>query len=318
MKPLSVPVASFRRVISLALASVAAITGWGAVSNATDERPVSPRSATSARPAVRQPDPRIVSTIVRLLDGGTPAEALVVIERWYPDWANNPELSELRAKAQEQLGQACSNEACRFAATRDANRSMPTPARADALVAARQSLKAKLTLEPVPNEPPIEHLRRARTLMELAVAAQKAAGDDYEIQPLADSGLALARAERAKVALIGAAEEVVTEIMGELTVKAPNIYYREAGPVSIFVVYDAKRRCRGLYAVGSQKGMRSIQSGGKDPNGLLAQALGHPAKLKHPAVATQTVTRWSDGAVPIVVRWLNDAPIELRIGMAAP
>lgn len=311
---------AIRRSIAAATAVVALFAA--AVALSEPGRPekarigTSPPSSSTISAVAARTD--AISAIERFLQRNDPVDALVLIERSFPKWASDPPVAELRARAQDQLATECSNDACRFAAVAEANRSHPTPARADALVAAREALKVQLTFAPMKDESVADRLLRLSNLRAAAMEARKVASKDPDIGPAAQSAIDLVNAEKAKVSLIGSPEAVVSQLLGSLTPKSDTVAYEELGPLLVFVVYDKKRVCRGLYVVGAEKGRRSIRTPDSDPDALLSQALGHPSKLRDPLPNTKGLSRWTDASTHVVVRWVAGDPVELRVGKVVP
>jgi hypothetical protein len=260
----------------------------------------------------------VIGTIQRLIERNDPVDALVLLEHSFPNWESDPPVAELRARAQDEIAAACSNEACRFAAAAEANRSRPTPARAEALVAARAALKGRLTFTPIKDEATATRLHRLSELRAAAMEARKVASKDPEIGPSAQKAIDFVNTENARVPVIGSPEVVIGELLGSLASKTDSITYEQIGSVFLFVVYDKKRVCRGLYVVGAEKGSRSIRTPETDPDALLSQALGHPGKLRQPLPKAKGLAKWSDGGVNVVVRWVDGTPVELRVGNAVP
>lgn len=266
-----------------------------------------------------EPDPRIVSAIWKLLEKRAPDEALKMIDRWYPNWSTNTTLRGLRANAHDQLLAACSDELCRFVQAGNANRAVTTSARALAALDAKEALKKKLVFELVPDEPLPELLRRARRFKSLAGQASTVTANAPDVHALVTQELAIVQSELIKVPLIGATEDVVTQILGDLTVQSPTVSYRAVEDILVFAVFDARRKCRGLYAVGAQKNARTIEDEGWSPEAFLAQSIGRAgATLKRPTSITKNITKWQEGRVGVVARWRDGTLLELRVGDAAP
>lgn len=146
--------------------------------------------------------------------------------------------------------------------------------------------------------------------------AEEVSDDEPKVAEAAKLATSFAQSERARVALIGAQEDTVAELLGPLTSAGKTISVKNTDTLSISVVFDAQRRCRGLYVAGAGK-PRTLKSREWSPDALLSQAVGHPASLK-PAAPTQTTVRWVEAGVPVVARWHDSEPVELRIADAAP
>ncbi|HEX2670051.1 MAG TPA: hypothetical protein VHM25_04220 [Polyangiaceae bacterium] len=181
---------------------------------------------------------------------------------------------------------------------------------------ATDALLADLKFAPVPNEAPANRLRRLGKVTELARHTAEVSDGEPTVTEAAALATSFAQSERARVALIGAQEEAVVELLGPLTASGKSISIKFTDTVSISVVFDAQRRCRGLYVAGAGK-PRTLKSQDWSADAFLSQAVGHPATLKS-AAAAQTTVRWIEAGVPIVARWHDSNPVELRIADAAP
>jgi hypothetical protein len=280
---------------------------------------IAARKGNKASDATRMARGERLAVVTSALNAGTPLPALKAIERWFADsWTSDVELRELRAQAEQLLLSACQDQSCRFAAASRANGAAATPQRAAQLAEARQAVLASVQFAPVANEPVAARLVRLRQLAAAAVAARSVAKTEPEIAMAAERALAFANDERSHVPLLGAAEEVVVELVGTLIKKTNAISYAQPGTSETFVVFDAQRRCRGIYLVGTQPKSRGIAS--VAAVSLLSQAVGRPATLKLPTGtgAAATVSRWFEGGIAVVARWNGSALVELRIGDAAP
>jgi hypothetical protein len=129
----------------------------------------------------------------------------------------------------------------------------------------------------------------------------------------------LTQAERDKVPLVNADEDVVRELLGPLTSSATATYVLIASraEVNAYIALDAQHQCRGLYIVGASKENRDLSSRLAVAERFLSQALGHSAVVKT-APADANSSRWFDGNTPLLARWSSGRLIELRIGDAAP
>ena len=258
-----------------------------------------------------------VTRIQAALAAHSPTDALKFIDRWFPPaTAQDIDIAELRAQANDQLRAACQTSPCRYATARKAAKSTATPARVQALGEATDALLADLKFAPITNEAPAARLRRLSKFAELGHYAAEVSDGEPRVSEVAKLATSFAQGERARVPLIGSQEEAVVELLGPLTVSGKNISIKFTDTVSISVVFDAQRRCRGLYVAGAGK-PRTLKSRDWSADALLSQAVGHPATLKS-AAASQTTVRWVEAGVPIVARWHDSNPVELRIADAAP
>lgn|GEM_PF-2056728 len=258
-----------------------------------------------------------VTRIRTALAAHSPAEALKFADRWFaPTTPQDADIAELRAQANDQLRATCETSPCRYATARKAAKATTTPERVRAVGEATDSLLADLKFASVPNEAPAARLRRLSRLAELSRYAAEVSDGEPRVVEAAKLATSFAQTERAQVALIGAEEEAVVELLGPLTASGKNISIKFTDTVSISVVFDAQRRCRGLYVAGAGK-PRTLKSRDWSTDAFLSQAVGHPATLKS-AAASQTTVRWVEAGVPIVARWHDSNPVELRIADAAP
>jgi hypothetical protein len=171
------------------------------------------------------------------------------------------------------------------------------------------------------DDTPLTRLARLRAQRDAAAALK---GDpDKEVAERARIAGEFAQAERDKVALIGAEEPIVSELLGAKDVETKS---RSAtrDNVSVYWTVGPTSRCSGLYLVGSEKGARLLNDPGHraTTTKLLSQALGHSVAL--PAIPAAVGGRvpssstWRDGAVVVTARWSDDRLMELRIGDAKP
>lgn len=258
-----------------------------------------------------------VTRIQAALTAHSPADAFNLADRWFaPATPQDADIAELRAQANDQLRATCATSPCRYAAARKAAKAATTPARVQAVGEATDALLADLEFTSVLNEAPPAMLRRLTKFTELARYTAEVSDGEPRVSEAAKLATSFAQSERARVALIGSQEEAVTELLGPLTAAGKNISMKFTDTVSISVVFDAQRRCRGLYVAGGGK-PRTLTSRDWSADAFLSQAVGHPATLKA-AATSQTTVRWVEAGVPIVARWHDSNPVELRIADAAP
>jgi hypothetical protein len=249
------------------------------------------------------------------LEAHTPAAAVAAIIRWFPNGAD-PEVSELLARAEQQLFASCTDLACRFAAARRTNTAATNPERAGQAADAKHALLAALQFAQIPNESVPARLVRLRELERRGVAAGSTIQDDADIADAATKAIALARNERSHVALVGAQEAAVAELLGPLIMKTDAISYLDLAGYRVSAVFDRQRRCRGVYIVGTQAKARTIEEGLAEA--ALSQAVGRSAVLKQPPSIGAGTSRWIENGMSIVARWSQRALVEIRIGDAAP
>jgi hypothetical protein len=277
---------------------------------------VAARKGSKASDAASRARQERLAVISGHLKDQKPALALKAIALWFPAGAvADNEIAELRAEAEQQVFAACSDPACRFAAASRINAAAPKPERSAQLATAKGDLLGALEFPQVPGEAVATRLSRLRALAVVATAAHDAGKSDADVAAAADKAVAFAQTERSHVALMGAQEPAIAELIGPLTRKTDAISYVEADSRDIFVVFDAQRRCRGIYAVGAQPSSRTIADG--VASAILSQAVGHAASLK-PPTGSSTTSRWVESGVAVVGRWRSSGLVELRIGDAAP
>lgn len=277
---------------------------------------VAARKGSRANDATRIARGVRLSSITSSLNAGLPVAALENLDRWFGHQSSTDhEVAELRARAEDLLFASCSEEQCRFASALRASRAAPSTARTARFEESKAALLSSLKFAPVANEAVPDRLKRLRLLADAATAARNVATGDQDVLVAAEQAIAFAAAERSHVAIIGAHEAAVAELLGPLTSTSKLISKTGDDVVSIFVVFDSQRRCRGLYAVGSQPKSRAIAR--SIATKLLSQSVGRSIELKSPA-RPDTPSRWIEGGVPIVARWEGTGPVELRIGDAAP
>jgi hypothetical protein len=240
------------------------------------------------------------------------------IGRWWPGpTSSDTEVSELRAEAEEEAYAACLDEPCRYAAAVAANTAASNQDRATRASASRQLLVASLTFSPVAGEQQLARLKRLKALAGLAEQSLAVATDDQELADTVRSAKALASSERAKVALVGADEPVVAELLGALSLRAVGVEMTTFDGLLVFLSFDGAKKCRGVYLVGPKEALRSLDIAPSATAVLLSQSVGHPATIRMPSRGAST-SRWLEGGTPVVGRWSNEKLVELRIGEATP
>jgi hypothetical protein len=225
----------------------------------------------------------------------------------------------LRAEAYDQTAAACKDVVCRFVAARSADAAQASPARAEALSAARQEVLAALDPKEASDPDALRRLRALRAAASLGGAVLAAAPDE-ELSKKATAAAATVDAELSKVLLIGAPVALVNEVLARPTDGSPLTGWRELEGVAVYPA-DIADRCTGLYVVGAAAGLRSLL--GKEPGlrRLLAQATGRPAAAipgRPKSPKQHDVSTWTEGSTKVSARWSGEVLMELRIGDAAP
>lgn len=277
---------------------------------------VAARKGTRAGEAARLARQERLAVISAHIADSKPTAALNAIGLWYPAGSKpDAEVSELRAKAEQQVLAACSDPICKFTAANRANEAAPTAARAAQLADVKRDLLGLLALPEIPGEPLTARLGRLGALAVVGKAAVEAATGDSEVATAAEKAVTLAKGERSRVALMGLQEAAVVELLGALTRKTDTISYVEPDSRGTYIVFDAQRRCRGIYLVGAAPSPRTVPD--NFAVAVLSQAVGHPASLKLPT-GSSNLSRWVESGVAVVGRWRSTGLVELRIGDAAP
>lgn len=248
-----------------------------------------------------------------------PTAALNAIKQWFPGSPrNDPEVAEAEARAEDSAWTLCTDDFCRFDAARAANAAAPTTERGTRASAARDHILTSLVFTAQPAETTLARVKRLGVLGDDARKATAVAGSDNEILTKANAAQTLSVMERAKVALIGAEEPIISELIGSPVAQNQRVGLLSLGAsTNLYVVHDTRRRCTGLYAVGADKGARAIGAASWTAPSLLSQAVGHPATVKKPTGGS-SAARWFENGIPVVARWEGDTLIELRVGDASP
>jgi hypothetical protein len=274
-----------------------------------------PRAVQAAKAARAERLKRIAAFTI----DKNPTAALNALKQWFPgSLRNDPEVAEAEARAEDSAWALCADDFCRVETARAANAAAPTPERGTRATAARDHVLTALVFTAQPTETPLARVKRLGVLGEDARRATAVAGSDKDILAKAELAGTLSVTERAKVALIGAEEPMVSELIGSPVAQNPRVGLVSVGAgTNLYVVHDARRRCTGLYAVGANKGARAIAAETWAAPRILSQAVGHPATVKKPT-GSSSAARWFESGIPVVARWEGDTLIELRVGDATP
>ncbi|HEX7841330.1 MAG TPA: hypothetical protein VF469_27820 [Kofleriaceae bacterium] len=245
-----------------------------------------------------------------------PADALEVLDKFLAG-DHSTEVAEVRARAHDALGSACTTAACQLGEAIQARDAQTTPERVAAIDAAHTRAIAALGLEQVTAKQALPRLQQLRQLHDAGVATTKVAVDDQDLQARAHKAIDAADAGRAAVPLLGNDLAVAEELLGSSTKSEGGVPSIALDGVTVFLSLDRTGHCTGVYAVGDKENEREIKSKSWPPDRLLSQGVGRASTLQ-PPVGEQATTRSSAGGTPIVARWLAGSLIELRIGDATP
>jgi hypothetical protein len=161
-----------------------------------------------------------------------------------------------------------------------------------------------------------QRLKQLQALGDAGSAVQKIAAGDPELQHQASDAIAFAQSGRAAISILGNSLDVARTLLGAPINGrgAPSV---ALDGVTVYLSLDKAGICRGVYIVGDPAAGRLIKSVAWPVARLISQAVGHPVVVPVPANG-QSSSRWYTGGTLVVVRWLNGAAVELRIGDATP
>lgn len=281
--------------------------------------------AIAAKSGARSDDARTRARALRLeearaaLERDDPRATLEMLEKWRTAISDGPDLADLRGRAFDRVLDSCGDDTCRYKAARSARDSQDTPERRTAAEKARTTLINALTIGQPPNADMLLQVRSLRALARLADNTAALAGEDVELRERAHGTESWAAAELAKIQLIGAPADVVDEILQRKPGAPGSVGWQGLDGVAVHASI-VTGQCKGLYVVGATPGSRALSGREVALEKLLAQATGRrEAKIHRRATSrTHEVTRWTEGATPVMARWNGDALMELRIGDASP
>ncbi|TMQ13233.1 MAG: hypothetical protein E6J90_00600 [Deltaproteobacteria bacterium] len=251
--------------------------------------------------------------VEQLLARQQPVEALAILDKHF---AGDTAVAEQRARAHDIAQAACPTVACRFDEARQARDAQTTPERVAATDTTRKLVLATLDPAQVDAKQPLPRIQQLQKLHEAGNSAMKLASDDAELQERAHRAIEVAGTGLSKIPVIGNDLAVAEGLLGPSISGATGPPAIALDGVTVFLSLDDKGRCTGVYAVGDKANQREIKSETWPPVRLLSQALGHEIKLSAPGKSE--LTRPPAGDTPVVIRWLDGNPIELRIGNATP
>lgn len=223
--------------------------------------------------------------------------------------------SEERAHGHDVRAAACTTPACTLDEVRRADAERTTPARVQAVSAARgEALKA---LDParLVASPLAARVQQLAGLGDTGAAIGKLAPDDAELQAAAHAAIKLAADERAAVAVLGHDLAVAEALLGAATRRDDGVAMLSLEGASVYLTFDRAGACTGVYATGGSAAARTIAPATAEH--LLSQAVGQATRVPS-VVSDDDSTRWSAAGWPVVVRRTAGEVAELRIGDATP
>ncbi len=254
--------------------------------------------------------------IQQAIDGRNPVDAVANIDRWFPNWKSDPQVSAKRALADDVAYSLCADAPCRFVSATGADSAWSTPERAARAKASREEIMSSLSFSEVPGESQLGRLQRLRSFITVATQPAILASGDAEIAVKAKAASEWASSERARVALLNADEPVASELLqASFTEREAKIATATVDGIAVSLSLDIQKKCRGIYMVGATPGARQLDANAEATH-LLSQAVGHPAVVK--PVSNGVTSRWSEGAIPVLARWKDGSLVELRVGDATP
>ncbi len=247
------------------------------------------------------------------LDSKAGKKALDEIERLFGDTsAKDVEVAELSAKAHELVAEGCKDPGCQLVALSAAQQRAPSAQREARVTTARSDLLSLLNAKAAAGETTAARVDRLERMANAAGAALTMASADPALKNLATETMTKAAAERAKTPLLGSEAAAIESLLG--------VKLSEEGPfpsavvdgTSVYFVFDAAKRCKGIYAVGAKPKSRAMKGGTWSPDRLLSQAVGRDVKVKAPQGGTSA--KWFEAPVQVVARWNGGAVMEMRVG----
>jgi hypothetical protein len=229
----------------------------------------------------------------------------------------DPEVSEERAKAHDAAFVLCGDISCQYTEAKMANASASTPDRATRATGPKVKLDATLTFQDAAQESPRDRLRRLRRFAQSAAELAGALSWDRNVREKASGASDWAKAERTKVSLLGNDGTTAEELLGSLADQPPRVAAASLGTLTVYLSFDARGVCRGVYVVGKDAGSRTLDPGNQALREVLSQAVGRPASVRGTTSTNTTVSSWTEGSAKIVARWRQGAVVELRVVCAA-
>ena len=255
--------------------------------------------------------------IRRLVETSKPDAALAAVDRWFgTSWKLDAEVAEAKALAHDLGAAQCADIPCRLHASSLAVAATSTTDRVKRSSEAHDQLVEALSAREVTGEEPLVRVKRLRALSSIGTRTVEVAAGDNELAEKAKAASTWADGERAKVSLIGAEVGVIEVLLGSEAVADGKFAYVTLEGARVYLVVDPQKKCRGLYAVGPEKGKRGIQS--KTGDRLLSQAIGRAATVKRPTPPTTSAARWFEVSAQVTARWDGNELAELRVGDGSP
>ncbi|MBK8219350.1 MAG: hypothetical protein IPK71_36965 [Myxococcales bacterium] len=178
------------------------------------------------------------------------------------------------------MADGCKDPGCQLVAATAAQRRAPSAPREARVAAVRGELLAFLNAKAVAGEATAPKVERLERMANAAGAALTVPSVDAELKTVATETMVKAAAERAQTPLIGSD---VAAIESLLSVKLPEGGAFSSAPLdgmSVYFVFDAAKRCKGIYAVGAKPKHRAMVGTTWTPDRLLSQAVGRDVKVK--------------------------------------
>jgi hypothetical protein len=127
-----------------------------------------------------------------------------------------------------------------------------------------------------------------------------------------------AKAERGKVAVLGADRAIAEELLGPLVDQSGRMAEATVGGLRVYLTFDPRMVCKGAYIVGRDASVRELEPADDALRDVLSQAVGHSASVRVTTSASATTSSWNEGATKVIARWRRGALVELRVGEATP
>jgi hypothetical protein len=256
--------------------------------------------------------------VEELIDAGRPDDALAAISRIFGDsHDSDTEVDEVRARAHEAIAGLCQETTCTYTEAFQANAWASSPGRAKRAADARAAVLAIISFHEIAGEATLERLRRLRAFGETAAEVANGISADVELRNQASAAQDWAETERGKVPILGSDESIASELLGAFEQQTPKVGSISLGTLRVYLSFDARKICRGIYVVGSNASARALSVSDEALRRVLAQALGRSTTIRE-ATSTTTSSSWNDHGVQIVARWRSGDLMELRLGDAAP
>ena len=272
---------------------------------------VAGRHGEAASVAANQARAQRLDEIRQLIARQLAAEALAALDRAFAR-DRGGDVAELRALAHDAARATCATVGCRLGETLQAQAAQATPARTEAVEAARAQARRAIDRARIDAVTPLARLQQLRALHDDAASIAELEPGDPALHAGASDAIRFARAERAATSLLGNDLEIAEELLGPSTIDHHGVASFGLGGITARLTLDETGRCVGVVVAGDRLPDRAIDSTSWPAERLLAQILGRPMAVPPPAAP-----RSYAGKIPIVARWSGAALVELRVGDAA-